>query len=243
MIKPLLSFVLSALLLPVAANAAVVNIDYTGNVSFIEGTGFGYNIGDAVSGHVQIDFNKALGFNTPSANIAHYYVADSQHDFISGYHTAPRGKSFDMVDVYDAAYEHDGAFEDGLNVSDTDSEFLEDEFSYYTNKFYSRYLNVLLPGVDWLDINNLLNLNININDPAALVASSGQVYNVFSAGIGSDYTVSADVAQFSFSSLKITASNTPVATAVPESNSLFLLMVAFAGLLVGRARNKASKRD
>lgn len=242
MLKPLLSLALSALLLPIAANAAVINIDYTGNVSFTEGTGFGYNIGDAVSGHVQIDFNKALGFNTPSANIANYYVADSQHDFISGYHTTARGKSADMVDIYDAAYEHEGAFEDGLSVSDSDSEFLLDEFYNYTSKFYSRYLNVVLPGVDWLDINNLLNLNVNINDPAALVASSGQVYNVFSAGIGSDYTVSADVAQFTFSSLKITASDTPVATPVPESNSFFLLMVAFAGLLVGRARNKASKR-
>src|SRR6187431_1133570 len=117
MIKPLLSFVLTALLLLVAANAAVINIDYTGNVSFTEGAGFGYNIGDAVSGHVQIDFNKALGFNAPSANIANYYVADDQHDFISGYHTASRGKSVDMVDVYDAAYEHEGVFEDGLSVS------------------------------------------------------------------------------------------------------------------------------
>lgn len=242
MIKPLLSLALSVLLFPVAANAAVINIDYTGYVSFTEGTGLGYNIGDAVSGHVQIDFNKALGFNTPSANIANYYVADNQHDFISGYHTSARGKSADMVDVYDAAYEYGSAFEDGLSVSDSDSEFLLDEFYNYTSKFYSRYLNVLLPGVDWLDINNLLNLNVNITDPAALVASSGQVYNVFAAGSGVDYTVSADVAQFTFSSLKITASDAPVA-AVPESNSLFLLMVAFAGLLVGRARNKASKRD
>ncbi|MDF3012512.1 MAG: hypothetical protein K0Q78_716 [Cellvibrio sp.] len=241
MIKPLLSLVLSTLLFPVAANAAVINIEYTGNISFTEGTGFGYNIGDAVGGHVQIDFNKALGFTTPSANIANYYAADDQHDFISGYHTAARGKSVDMVDVYDAAYEQGGAFEDGLSVSDSDSEFLLDEFYNYTSKFYSRYLTVLLPGVDWLDANALLNLNVDITDPAALVASSGQIYNVFATGNGTDYITSADVAQFTFSSLKITASDSPVA--VPETNTLWLLMVAFAGLLIGRARNKAPMRD
>ena len=242
MIKPLLSFALSALLLPVFAQAAVINIDYTGHVSFVEGTGLGYSLGDAVSGHVQIDFNKALGFNTPSANVANYYVADDQHDFISGYHTSARGKSVDMLDVYDASYEYAGAFEDVLNVSDSDSEFLLDEDYNFTSKFYSRYLTILLPGVDWLNINNLLGLNVNITDPTALLASSGQIYNVFAAGGGENYTTSADVAQFTFSSLKITASGAPVAT-VPESNSLFLLIVAFAGLLAGRARKKVFVRD
>ncbi len=243
MIKPLLSFALTALLFPLTASAAVINIEYTGHVSFTEGTGFGYSLGDAVSGHAQIDFNNALGFNAPAANVANYYAAPDQHDFISGYHTTARGNSADMVDVYDASYDNGGVFEDLLNVSDSDSVFLLDEEYNFTSKFYSRYLTILLPGIDWLNINNLLSLNVNITDPAALVASSGQIYNVFAAGNSMDYSVSADVAQFTFSSLKITASENPVPTAVPESNSLFLLMVAFAGLLVGRVRNKASTRN
>lgn len=242
MIKPLLSFALCALLVPVAAHAAVINIAYTGHVSFIEGTGLGYSIGDAVTGHVQIDLNKAMGFNTPADNVANYYVAADQHDLISGYHTTARGNSSDMVDVYDGAYEHEGSFDDFLYTSDTDTEFSLDEYFNFTSNVYSMYLKVLLPGVDWLDVNNLVNLNVDITDSAALAASSGQIYNIFAAGRFMDYTVHADVAQFTFNSLQITASDTPstgAITKVPETNSLWLLMVAFVGLLAGRSRHKS----
>lgn len=237
MMKPLLSFGLSTLFFPAIVNAAVINIDYTGRVSSIEGTGLGYAIGDAVTGHVQIDLDKALGVNIPADNIAHYYVATDQHDLISGYHTGTRGTSADFVEVYDAAYEHEAGLEDHLYTSDSDSEFLLDEYYNFTSNFYSSYLKVLLPGVDWLDINNLLDLNVDITDAAALAASSGQMYNIFAAGNSTAYTVHADVAQFTFSSLKITAS--PATTQVPESSSLWLLMLACAGLLAGRIGNKA----
>lgn len=246
MIKPLLSFALSVFLVPVAAHAAVIKIAYTGHVSFIEGTGLGYSIGDTITGNVQIDLNKALGFNTPAENIANYYVVADQHDLISGYHTAARGNSSDMVDVYDGAYEHEGNLDDYLYASDTDTEFLLDEDFNFTSDVYSMYLKILLPGVDWLDINNLLNVNVDITDSAALAASSGQVYDIFAAGRFMDYTVHADVAQFTLSSLQITASDTPSTgpiTTVPETNSLWLLMVAFAGLLAEGLRSKAAIRD
>lgn len=246
MIKPLLSLALSALFFPAVVHAAVINIEYTGYVSVTEEAGMGYNIGDAIAGHVQIDFNKALGFNTPSDNVANYYAAADQHDFISGYHTTARGNSSDMVDIYDAAYEHEGIFEDSLFVSDSDLEFILDEYFNFTSNFYSMYVKVVLPGVDWLDMNNLQNLNVNITDPAVLAASRGQVYNVFAAGNADSYTVYADVAQFTFSSLKITTSGTQVTgsvTAVPEANTLLLLMVALAGLLVSGARHKIAIRS
>jgi len=239
MIKPLLSLALSALFFPAVVHAAVINIEYTGYVSVTEGAGMGYNLGDAIAGHVQIDFNKALGFNTPSDNVANYYTAAEQHDFISGYHATERGRSFDMVDVYDATHEHEGTFEDYLYTSDTDSEFILDDYFNFTSNVYSMYLMVLLPGIDWLDINNLQNLNVNITDPAVLAASRGQVYNVFAAGNADSYTVYADVAQFTFSSLKITTND----VAVPEANTLLLLMVAFAGLLLSSARKKIATRN
>ena len=194
MIKPLLSFALAAVLFPSVASAAVININYTGYISATEGSGLGYGIGDVVSGHIQVDLTKALGIDSPSANVATYYSGDDEHNMISGYHPGAVGKSADMVEVNDAAYEHNGAFEDFLKVSDSDSVFILDPAFNYTSSFYSFYLEVLLSGVDWLSGNNLNNVNLNIADTAALSASRGQMYNVFANGNGTTYDVHADVA-------------------------------------------------
>ena len=240
MIKPLLSFALAAVLFPSIASAAVININYTGYVSGTEGNGLGHTVGEAVSGQVQIDLTKVLGVNTPSANVANYYAADDQHDFITGYHSAAIGKSVDFVDVNDAAYEYNGAFEDFLKVSDSDSEFILDSAFNYTSNFYSFYLEVLLPGVDWLYGTDLNNVNLDITDTTALAASRGQKYNVFANGSSAGYTVHADVAYIAFNSLKITTVTgvqTPPA-AVPESSSFVLLMVTLVGLWAGRKRKK-----
>ncbi len=240
MIKPLLSFALAAVLFPSIASAAVININYTGYVSGTEGNGLGHSVGELVSGHVKIDLTKALGVNTPSANVANYYAADDEHNLISGYHSSAIGKSVDFVDVNDAAYEYNGAFEDFLKVSDSDSEFIQDSAFNYTSNFYSFYLEVLLPGVDWLSGTGLDNLNLDITDAAALAASRGQKYNVFANGSSAGYNVHADVAYITFDSLKITSvtgSQTEPAK-VPESNAFGLLMVALLGLWVGRQRQR-----
>lgn len=242
MIKPLLSFALAAVLFPSIASAAVININYTGYVSGTEGNGLGYSVGDAVSGHVQIDLTKVLGINAPSANVASYYAADDQHDLISGYHSSAIGKSADFVDVNDAAYEYNGAFEDFLKVSDSDSEFILDAAFNYTSNFYSFYLEVLLPGVDWLSGTSLQNLNLNLSDTTALAASRAQMYNVFARGNGTTYDVHADVAFIAFNTLQITSAPGQNPVNVPESNALVLFMLAFAGLFTRRLR-KTVVRD
>ncbi|HEY8939081.1 MAG TPA: hypothetical protein VIM59_02785 [Cellvibrio sp.] len=237
MIKPLLSFALAAVLFPSIASAAVININYTGYVSGTEGNGLGHSVGELVSGHVKIDLTKALGVNTPSANVANYYAADDEHNLISGYHSSAIGKSADFVDVNDAAYEYNGAFEDFLKVSDSDSEFILDSAFNYTSNFYSFYLELIFPGIDWFSGNDLQGVNLNITDATALTASRAQMYNVFAIGNGTNYTVQADVAYISLNSLRITSTTGPQVVPVvnvPESNIALLLIIALAGLCAGR---------
>lgn len=244
MIKPLLSLALSALFFPVVVHAAVINIDYTGYVSATEGAGLGYNIGDTVTGQVQIDLSKGLGTIAPSGNVVDYYAAEDQHDLISGYHPTMRGKSADLISIQDKAYEYGAAYEDFLKVSDSDSEFLLDSDFNFISNFYSFYLEVLLPGIDWLDLNSLQNLNVDITDPALLASSRAQRYNVFASGNASDYSVYADVALITLSSLRISAIDSPQhnsVTAVPEGNSLGLLIIGLAGLLLIRSRDKVAE--
>lgn len=246
MMKRLLSFGLSALFFPAVVDAAIININYTGYVSATEGAGLGYTVGDGVTGHIQIDLSKALGVTAQSGNVANYYTASDQHNLISGYHTGERGNSADTVDFYDAAHEYGATYEDLLKVSDSDSEFLLDANYNFTSNFYSFYLEVLLPGIDWLDINSLQNMNINITDPALLAASRAQMYNVFASGNASNYSVYADVAYITLGSLTVSATDTPednIVTTVPETSSLWLLIVGIAGLLLGCSRSKASMRD
>lgn len=242
MMKSLLSFGLSALFFPAVVNAAIINIGYTGYVSATEGAGLGYSIGDTVTGHLQIDLNKALSIGTPSGNTAAYYAAVDQHELISGYHSSVRGNSSDMVDFYDAAHEFGGTYEDLLKVSDSDAEFLLDAAYNFTSNFYSFYLEVLLPGLDWLDLNSLHSLSLNITDPALLAASRAQMYNVFASGNAADYSVYADVAVITLASLTINTAGHS-ATSVPETNSVWLLLVAITGLLVSRSRNTALIRN
>lgn len=253
MIKPLLSFALSALLFPVVAHAAVINIDYTGYVSATEGAGMGYNIGDAVNGHLQVDLTKVpqTDTNPPAGNYAANYVAyyapENEHDVISGYHTQAVGKSADFLEVIDDGYLHNGTVEDFLKVSDSDSEFILDaDFNFTANNFYSFYLEVLLPGFDWFSGSNLENVNLYITDATVLTNSFAQMYNVFVTGNTTNYNVQPDVARITLDSLHITAVDVPQVTStanVPESNALVLFILALAGVWIGRARNKAAIRN
>lgn len=245
MIKPLLSFALAAVLFPSVASAAIISINYTGYISATEGSGLGYGVGESVAGSVQVDLTNALSINPPSSNVANYFAAANDHDLISGYHAGAVGNSADMVDVNDASYEYNGIFEDFLKVSDSDSEFILDSAFNFTSNFYSFYLEVLLPGIDWLSGNDLSNVNVDINDATALASSRAQMYNVFAAGNAANYSVHADVAYITLSSLQITTLAVPQANAitnVPESNGLILFMLVLTGLWVGRSRQgKAPK--
>lgn len=245
MIKPLLSFALSALLFPITASAAVININYSGHVSSTEGSALGYSIGDAVTGHLQVDLGKVpyTDSNPPpgnyAANYVAYYAPENEHNVISGYHTDEVGKSADFLEVVDNGYLHNGALEDFFKVSDSDSEFMLDADFNFVSNFYSFYLEVLLPGIDWFSGSNLENANIYITDPTILANSFAQMYNVFAAGNSTNYTVQADVARISLDSLQITAIDVPQVNStatVPESNALVLLMLAFVGVWAGRQR-------
>jgi hypothetical protein len=54
--KLMLAFIF---LMPMFANAAVINIEYTGHVDWLTGSGLGHSLGDSISGIAQIDLSKA----------------------------------------------------------------------------------------------------------------------------------------------------------------------------------------
>jgi hypothetical protein len=228
MIKPILSFALTALLLPGLAKADIINIDYTGYVSAIEGTGLGYSLGDSVHGTVKIDLSKSAGFNVISDTARSYYAPADEHDLITGFHSQTRGNSADFLEIYDSAYEHNGGYEDFLKVSDSDSVFILNPDFSFDSKFYSFYVELLFPGINWLDINNLSATTFSSADSSALLSSRAQIYNVFAIGTVENTNVIADVAHVRFESLTVSA------VSVPETNSAWLLLLSIVGLLVKR---------
>lgn len=229
MIKPILSLALTALLLPGLAKADIINIEYTGYVSAIEGTGLGYNPGDSVHGTVKIDLSKSAGFNVISDNARSYYAPGNEHDLITGFHPEDRGNSADFLEIYDSAYEYNGGYEDFLKVSDSDSVFILNPDFSFISKFYSFYLELLLPGINWLDIGNLSATTFSNADPSVLLSSRAQIYNVFATGTAGNENVIADVAHIRFESLNISA------VSVPESSSALLLLLAVIGLAMKRS--------
>ena len=46
---------------PLVAQAAIIEIDYSGRINYTQGTGLGYNQGDSVSGKLRVDLSKSIG--------------------------------------------------------------------------------------------------------------------------------------------------------------------------------------
>lgn len=81
------------LLIPLHVSAHLYKVEYSGTIITTYHDGFGYAIGDKVSGALTIDFSKAVD-KDPTENNA-WYHSPSGENFISGFH--PHGENSEDV--------------------------------------------------------------------------------------------------------------------------------------------------
>ena len=88
---------LGLLVAPLGANAALLKIDYSGEV--YQSTGYsGYQIGELVSGSIYIDAGIAPADQAQDSAARGVYSAEDNTDFVFGY---TEGTAFDMVNIED----------------------------------------------------------------------------------------------------------------------------------------------
>jgi hypothetical protein len=91
--------------LPLAAEAAIIQVDYTGTINSIAGTGLGYSLGEAISGGFYVDSNAPALIQiltSPNEDVAFYFGLDQQ--LVQGGHLSidPGDSSLDTVVVIDS---------------------------------------------------------------------------------------------------------------------------------------------
>ena len=217
------------LLVPISAHAAVINIEYTGHVDWLTGTGLGHSFGDSVSGSVQIDLNK-VGFASFD-RVKTRYDSLGNHDLVvSGYTNPAEGYSVDFINVFNNTHPVNGLFEDRVEIMDGTNSF---DDATGTGFFNSLQLYFSFQGTDWLTSDSIAGLNIDSSEPVFLGPSFG--VKVFSRSILNDttgeYEYFTDTASFMFDFVKITS------TSVPESSSVILMLLGVLGLCI-RARKQ-----
>lgn len=91
-------FLLLLLLIPFHVSAHLYKVEYSGTINTVHHGGFGYAIGDKVSGALTIDFSKAVD-KDPTENNARFH-SPTNDNFISGFH--PHGEnSEDLLIIND----------------------------------------------------------------------------------------------------------------------------------------------
>jgi hypothetical protein len=216
----------SLIFLPISAVAAVINIEYSGYVTWLEGSGVGYQLGDSVSGSVQIDTSKSWGDLSPDADKARY-DAIGDPTLVDSISANPvDGYPIDFIEIYnDSHLSYSGIFEDYIAVVDGGLSSDSTGASF----FKSLQLYFIFQGVDWLTSDSIDHLNIKSTDPVFIGPSFGVV--VFSKSIqnaSGEFEYFTDVAGFAFDSINIKPAN------VNESGSLMLLLIGAFGLMLRR---------
>jgi hypothetical protein len=94
---------LATLTLPLGANAVLIGVEYEGTVTSIVGTGFGFAVGDPISGALYIDTALAPPDAIPDANSSSYFNNNANNSgFVTGFSPASTS-SIDLVFLSDEA--------------------------------------------------------------------------------------------------------------------------------------------
>lgn len=216
--KLILAFIL---LMPMFANAAAINIEYTGHVDWLTGSGLGHSLGDSISGTVQIDLSKtgSVWFD----GVKTRYDSLGNHDLVvTGYTNPADGYGLDFVNVFNNTHQVNGLFEDRVEIMDATNGF---DSASGTGFFNSLQLYFSFQGTDWLTSDSIAGLNIDSSEPVFLGPSFG--VKVFSRSVQNqfgEFEYFTDTASFMFDSLKIST------ISVPESGSFFLMLLGVLGL-------------
>lgn len=204
--KSFMCFFAAILCFPLYAFSAVINIEYSARISSTSGDGFGYSIGDMVSGSAVIDLSKIEGHNFELDNeIWVYGAASGSLVRSSNYKGGAVGDTINMVRIIDQA-EPIYDFLDLSEVLSVSGPFLD-----------SFQLGFYLEGLDWITGTSGNNIKLIVNDPALLSQSFGR----FTTFDSTDWSV-VNSAFFSLESVSV------ISASVPEPTPLALLLVALA---------------
>lgn len=209
---------------PIAAQAAIIEIDYSGRINYTQGTGLGYNPGDSVSGKLRVDLSKSVGnVSVTPGKFSHH--TPLTHDMVTGYLPANAGQPMDFVDIYNNSYStYDGRLVDYLSVFDGTRETLANGEDSLTSQLQ---LSFNFNGIDWIKSYNLASLNITTQDAFTLSPSFGAIANYLrQKNEYGQFEYINDVAYFSFDSVKISQ--------VSEPGSIALLLLGALGLVSRR---------
>lgn len=229
-------FVLCALLGSVTANAGLVTIEYSGTVTGVSNGGWGASVGQKVGGVIEIDLSKADGKMRDEANAVSYYAATSNGMVKSDSASNSLDGGADFVDIFNNSRPGDNLdylwLDEKTNYS---SGYSSGEGpSTYSWKYTGIQLGILLPTLDWITDLSLNNINLDIRDSAILASSFGVfTYGSFMSDTATGAITYSDsrASFFAFDWLKITSPSAQV----PESGSLFLILIAALGLLLRRS--------
>lgn len=103
-----------------AAQASIIDINYRGTITFTDGNGLGYSVGDSVTGTIKIDLAKSTGDQVGwFEQLSLYRSNPDVNDMVSGYHSVNLGTSWDWIDLYDSIYNDNLVFSgDSLEIGD-----------------------------------------------------------------------------------------------------------------------------
>ncbi|PUA29981.1 MAG: hypothetical protein B0W54_05460 [Cellvibrio sp. 79] len=209
---------------PLVAQAAIIEIDYSGRINYTQGSGLGYNLGDTVSGKLRVDLSKSIG-NVSATPEKFSYHTPLAHDMVTGYLPANAGQPMDFVDVYNNSYStYDGRLVDYLSVFDGTRETLANGEDSLTSQLQ---LSFNFNGIDWIKSYNITNVNIATQDAFTLGSSFGAIANYLrQKNEYGQFEYTNDVAYFSFDSVNISQ--------VSEPGSIVLLLLGALGLAARR---------
>ena len=203
---------------PLAAKATLYEFEYTGQISYLSGGGFGYHLNDNVSGAFTFDLAKSNGDIWEEDYIVDYYSKNNA-DFVKGYQTENLGQNLDNVLVYDGAEADHSIPRLDAGITITDANYVD--YGSSGSRTYGMEVNIAIEDFDWLTSGKINAFSFGDSDQLAS-GSSGIYYDMRFAKDGSN-GVQSEYAGFRLSSAKLSLVD------VPEPSALLLL---FSGGLV-----------